>query len=552
LEKNVIVAVVLSLIVLVAFNIFVSKYYNVPSEPKGDKGTRDIPAKREQGIDTSAQMKVPLPATTEVPQTPSTGVEEQDVIIETPLFKGIVTSRGGSMKSWELTSYRETIQKNSPPIDVLSLNGSIKYPFEVSIIDPFSGLEERLILTPSRERLILEKGEKGEVVLSGITSNGLNITERLHFTGDNYAVDMNLEVTNRSSQPYNGIISLSLIGSTKAATQSSRWYGHVGPVTYINNEIERDDVKKILEEEKQYEGDILWFAMEEKYFMTSIIPSTSNNTKLRINTPSPDFLHASFLIQDPLAPQQVTAHNFTLYVGPKEINTLRAIGRHLEEIINFGYFAFIAKPLLIVLNFFYSFLSNYALAIILLTALIKVVFYPLTKTSLKSMKEMQKIQPQMAAIRKKFKDNKEKMNKEIMELYKRNKVNPLGGCLPMILQIPVFIALYNVLLNSIELRHAPFILWITDLSQPDRLGSFPIPFVTPPGIPVLTLLMGGSMLLQQKMSPTAMDPQQAKMMMLMPLFFTFMFINFPSGLVLYWLVNNILQIGQQYYIQKKG
>ena len=166
------------------------------------------------------------------------------------------------------------------------------------------------------------------------------------------------------------------------------------------------------------------------------------------------------------------------------------------------------------------------------------------------MKSMQKLQPQMAKIRERYKDNAEEMNKEIMELYRRHKVNPLGGCLPMVLQIPVFIGLYNALSHAIELRHAPFLLWITDLSAPDRLGALAIPFVSPPGIPVLTLFMGASMFVQQWMTPSTGDPAQQRVMMIMPLMFTFMFVSFPAGLTLYWLVNNVLTIGQQYVINR--
>ena len=181
---------------------------------------------------------------------------------------------------------------------------------------------------------------------------------------------------------------------------------------------------------------------------------------------------------------------------------------------------------------------------------IKVLFIPLTQQSFESMRAMQKLQPQMAKIRERFKDKPDEMNKEIMELYRRHKVNPLGGCLPMVLQIPVFIGLYQALLNAIELRHAPFICWITDLSAPDRLGSIQLPFVEHPGIPVLTLLMGVSMFVQQWMTPPAADPAQQRVMMIMPLMFTFMFINFPSGLALYWLVNNVLTIAQQYTMNR--
>jgi len=217
-------------------------------------------------------------------------------------------------------------------------------------------------------------------------------------------------------------------------------------------------------------------------------------------------------------------------------------------------FDIIAKPLLWFMNFIYSRVPNYGIAIIVLTILTKILLWPLGSKSYKSMSEMKRLQPLMAEIREKHKDDKKMMNQEIMSLYRTYKINPMGGCLPMVLQIPVFFALYRMLYQAIELRHAPFFLWINDLSAPDRLFhfSFSIPFMQPPyGIPVLTVIMGATMLLQQKMSPPPGDPTQAKMMMLMPIVFTVIFINFSSGLVLYWLINNILSIAQQTYIQKK-
>ena len=186
-----------------------------------------------------------------------------------------------------------------------------------------------------------------------------------------------------------------------------------------------------------------------------------------------------------------------------------------------------------------------------MTVLIKIIFWPIAQKGLKSMKNMQKIQPKMAKLKEKYKNDKTRLNEEMMGLYKTYKVNPLGGCLPMLLQIPVFFALYKVLLQAIELRHAPFMLWITDLSAPDRLWiGLDIPYLG--GLPILTLLMGGSMFLQQRMTPTPVDPTQAKIMMFLPVIFTFMFLNFASGLVLYWLVNNLLSIGQQYMINKQA
>jgi len=243
-------------------------------------------------------------------------------------------------------------------------------------------------------------------------------------------------------------------------------------------------------------------------------------------------------------------YKYHIYFGPKKLKMLKEVGYNLDRSVNFGWFDLIAKPTLWLLNFFYGFVHNYGIAIIMVTVLFKAIFWPITQKGMKSMKNMQKLQPKMVKIKEKYKDDPTKMNQEVMGLYKTYKVNPLGGCLPMVLQIPVFFALYKVLLLSIELRHAPFMLWITDLSAPDRLWlGFAIPHLG--GLPVLTLLMGASMFLQQKLSPSTADPTQAKIMMFLPVVFTFMFINFASGLVLYWFVNNLLSILQQVMINRE-
>jgi YidC/Oxa1 family membrane protein insertase len=250
----------------------------------------------------------------------------------------------------------------------------------------------------------------------------------------------------------------------------------------------------------------------------------------------------------PWDPQPVT---YTVYVGPKEPNALNAVNPALDRAIDFGWSHFIARPLLSLLKLSHAATGNYGLDIILLTVLVKLAFFPLSAKAFRSMNEMKKIQPQLEQLREQFKDDREKLNREMMELYRRNHINPLGGCLPMVVQIPVFIGLYQAFMHAIELRQAPFFGWIQDLSQPDRLGSMWLPLVDPPGIPVLTLLMGGTMVAQQAMTPMPGDPVQQKMMMIMPLMFTVMFVNFPAGLVLYWLVNNVLSIAQQ-YAQNKG
>ena len=239
-----------------------------------------------------------------------------------------------------------------------------------------------------------------------------------------------------------------------------------------------------------------------------------------------------------------------LYFGPKESKTLQSLNVKAEKIIDFGWFDIIAKPLILGLKFSNRFTHNYGIDIILLTILIKLIFYPLSVKSYRSMKKMQELQPLIKKLKEKYPNDKQKLNQEMMDIYKTKGINPMGGCLPMIIQIPVFFALYKGLSSAIELRHAPFMFWINDLSAPEDLFSFTVAgYVLP--IRILPLIMGITQVIQQKMTPTSVDPMQEKMMLFMPIVFTFMFWGFPSGLVLYWLINNVISIGQQYYINKQ-
>jgi YidC/Oxa1 family membrane protein insertase len=318
-----------------------------------------------------------------------------------------------------------------------------------------------------------------------------------------------------------------------------------GLIARVDAKIKRVPPNKTNQGE-EFPGDISWEGFGYTYFLFAVLPENGVQNRVILRQ-SGDSLTAA--LQGPSERSGAISH-YTLFIGPKDLDTLKSVGKGLEKSINFGYFGFISIPLLYVLHFFHRFTGSYGIDIILLTVLIKILMAPLTHKSMVSMKKMQKLQPQMERIKERFKDDKEKLNKEIMELYRRNSVNPLGGCLPMLLQFPVFIGLYDALGTPIELRHAPF-LWIKDLSRPDW-QSLPFTFGNwHLGVPVLTILMGASMFLQQWLTPSAGDPNQRKMMMLMPLVFTFMFVTFPAGLTIYWLVNNVLSIGQQYWINRQ-
>jgi YidC/Oxa1 family membrane protein insertase len=407
-----------------------------------------------------------------------------------------------------------------------------EYPLQTRMWE-IEGLAETVPFKFSdQEKITLTPGESRTLELSYTSPNGITLEKKFTFNGSTYLVGSALNVTNESSGTIKG-------GATNILTATyyeefARF--HSGPVSYINKKASRlknDEAAQI------GRAGVSWLGLEDKFFLLAMMPGSGSEVSWKQDFVTEESARTEMAFPVELKPGEKTGFAFDSYIGPKEYKILKELPNEIEEAIEFGFFSFMAKPVLSMLYFFQRFVKNYGIAIIILTVLIKIVFYPLTKKSMASMKDMQKLQPQMKAMKEKFKDDKQRQNKEIMDLYKRHKVNPVGGCLPMILQIPVFIALYEVLSVAIDLRHAPFFFWITDLSAMD-------PYYISP------LLMGGSMFLQQKMSPSAMDPMQAKMMMMMPIVFTFLFLKFPAGLVLYWLVNNILTIAQQYQMQRSS
>jgi YidC/Oxa1 family membrane protein insertase len=390
-----------------------------------------------------------------------------------------------------------------------------------------------------------------ELVFGYTTADGVQFEKVYKFSASSYVIGFDLRIVNRGDKPIKDSLIVGL-RNTLAAKKSS--YVFEGPAALVDRslqQIEKDDIAK----KGNLSGNIRWLSVESRYFMLGLIPLKEQAAAVRISSQPNNVVESRYIEpEQTIAPGANEAYQYELYFGPKSLQYLKPAGHDLDKAIDFGTFDLLAKPCLWLLNYLYSVIPNYGVAIIILTVLTKVLLWPLGTKSYKSMSQMKKMQPLIQEIREKYKDDKKKMNEAVMGLHKTYGINPLGGCLPMVVQIPFFFALYRMLDQAIELRHAPFFGWITDLSAPDRLFDFgfSIPFMDPPyGIPVLTLIMGATMLWQQKMTPATGDPTQAKMMMLMPVVFTFIFINFSSGLVLYWLVNNVLSIGQQIYTQKK-
>lgn len=485
-----------------------------------------------------------------VEQDLSAAEEAREIRVSTPLYRAVLSSRGAVLNHMELIGYRETVEPDSP-LKVLVPSLFPEGLSQISYGDLSAAvLSKSVFRTSSTGESIQVERQPQSILFSWNAPNGIMIVKQYTFHPDSYIIDLDVRIVNQSGAALNRSLAVQL---DKAADTQKKDFGFVGLSALLNDKLEQitesDAAKK-----PETAGLVQWMALEERYFMAAVVPEEPTQGKILLR-PENQVLHAQLISSEkPLDNGAQLTQKFRLYFGPKSLGILKSTGLGLDRAIHFGMFDILAKPFLWIMNTIYSVVPNYGIAIIILTILVKAVLWPLGTKSYQSMAQMKKMQPLLVEIRNKYKDDKKRMNEETMALYKTYKVNPMGGCLPMIVQIPVFFALYRMLYEAIELRHAPFFGWITDLSAPDRLFHFPfsIPFMEPPyGIPVLTLVMGVTMFLQQKMSPPAGDPTQAKMMMAMPIVFTVIFINFSSGLVLYWLINNIISIGQQYMIQKK-
>ncbi len=551
MDKRTILAFILSFIVLIGWSVLFG-----PDREKGavkkEVQTESVPQSAPDPR-KAAHPPAPVEPLRETPPPVAAADQEKRIVVDTPLYTAVFSNAGPTVRSFKLKRYRQTTDPDSPLIDLVSLKDGMG-DFLSLAFDNHAALGKATpLFQADREEIQLTQGASPQdLVFRSVTPEGLSIVQTFRFYADQYKIDLHVEVANQSGSSVEGVFR----GALRAMPPQDKggYYAFVGFAVLLNNDLEEVEVKGP-SDEKSLRGSIGWVAYEDNYFMAAIVPDAPSEGTFTGRHLTSGALDATYL-RPPVSihPSESASSRYELYLGPRDLGILKEFGKKLDRAIDFGWTDIIAKPLLYVLRFFDRYLHNYGLSIILLTILVKILFWPLTHKSYRSMKEMQKLQPLMAKLREKYKNDKQKLNQEMMALYKTYKVNPMGGCLPMIIQIPVFFALFRVLGGCIELRHAPFFLWINDLSAPDRLFHFPfqIPLMTPPyGIPVLTLLMGASMFIQQKMTPSPGDPAQAKIMMLLPIIFTFMFINFPSGLVLYWLVNNIISIGQQYRIHKK-
>jgi YidC/Oxa1 family membrane protein insertase len=549
-QVRLILAIALSFLVFMVWNFFFVEKKKVEQPPSIKQTQQET--KQEQPIPDSVETDAePAPASEALLQQP--GRSGKTITVNLPLYSVKISEKGAVFKSFVLKKYREKLDADSPFLEMISQDlpdGTVRLGFADNSL---KGFDQAIFVSNIEDDAVDVLDEPQEITFSWTSPQGIVVIKKFLFSPQTYLIGLRVIIQNGSDQTFQDNLTLSL---SRTEPKSVSRIGFEGPSIFINNKLEQIKTKKI-KDKNVYAGQIQWTSIQDRYFISAIIPEEPIEASVRLDFEEKKLLQNHFVQPvSVIEPATQKAYKYELFFGPKSMKILKDIGYDLNKAVNFGMFDILAKPCVWIMNFIYNhFIPNYGVAIIILTLLTKIVLWPLGNKSYKSMNEMKKIQPLVAEIREKYKDDKKRMNEEMMGLYKTYKVNPAGGCLPMVVQIPVFFALYRMLYEAIELRHAPFFLWITDLSAPDRLFRFNIehiPFMQPPyGIPVLTIIMGATMFLQQKMQPPAGDPTQAKMMMMMPIVFTVIFVNFSSGLVLYWLVNNIVSIGQQYYISKK-
>ncbi len=552
-QSRLLIAIVISIVIFLAWQFFFGPDGTQQRQAKKTESPAVVekPAVKEPEKPDKEAIEKPAPAEEAAVEQASPPTTAAIITVDTPLYQARISQNGAVFFSFLLKNYRENVQKDAPLKQILTNNETLGVGLLGFTGKSVAGLDQAVFSTDLASDQLEVTNSPRNLTFSWRSPDGIVVEKTYKFEPNSYAVGMDVTIKNGSGRGIQDRLFVALNGK---APGDKRMYGFEGPSALINDKLEQIKIKK-LKDQNTFDGKIKWVSLQSRYFMSSIIPGQNDEASLHLALNSEQFLAAQYRQPEiTIQPGTQYSYKYRLFMGPKRIQILKAVGNDLHKAVDFGWFDFIAKPCLWLMNLFYSVIPNYGVAIIILTMLVKLLLWPLGQKSYKSMSEMKKLQPLMKEIREKYKDDKQRMNQEVMGLYRTYKINPLGGCLPMVVQLPVFFALYRMLYEAIELRHAPFFLWIDDLSAPDRLlrFNFTVPFMEPPyGIPVLTIIMGASMLLQQKMSPPMGDATQAKMMMFMPIIFTVIFINFSSGLVLYWLVNNIISIAQQYFTQKK-
>ncbi len=463
--------------------------------------------------------------------------------IETDLLRAEISTKGGDLRRLEFKEHKGTLDKSKNFV-LFQSNADNTYIAQSGLIGA-EGLPNHhtVYTTTAREYQLPNGANTLEVRLSAPEANGLKVEQVYKFTRGKYVIDVSFEVTNttdKALQPYGYF---QLVRDRKPPEGDSAMLPtYTGLAVYTKGEkfqkVAFDDVDKGKTPYSKTLQDEGWVAVIQHYFLSAFLPSEKTQREFYTSKLDSGLYAAGVkVIGAAVAPGKVGVVNVPLYAGPQDTATLEKLAPGLDLVVDYGILTVIAVPLFVVLNWIHGLVGNWGIAIILLTVLVKLIFYPLQEASYRAMAKMKIIAPKMQQLKERYGDDRQRLQKAMMELYQKEKVNPMAGCLPILVQMPVFIALYWVILASVELRHAPFYGWITDLSAIDPWYILPV-------------LMGASMIIQTRLNPEPPDPVQAKVMKIMPIAFSIFFFFFPAGLVLYWLVNNILSIAQQWHINR--
>ena len=467
----------------------------------------------------------------------------EEIALSNNELKIIIDTKGGTVKEAKLLKYFETTDLDSENIKLLDYQNDFYIAQSGLLHDKNLNKKNENKLAPNHHDLFKVKSKKDDSIILEWTNAKQDITvfKKIYLDNAGYKINIEHTVINKSKKAWSGRQYRQI--RRKSAGEGRSW---VTPTftggAFYDGTYNKISYSEISEKKPKFNVQSGWVAMMEHYFVSAwFFPKDENNLfytkEIYVDESRSDFIIGARSEAALVQPGESANLKSNLYVGPKLQKELEKLADGLELTIDYGVLTFISKPLFWLLDKIYSFIGNWGWAIILLTLLIKLAFYKLSETSYKSMAKMKQFSPKIQSIRERYGSDRQKMNQAMMDMYRQEKINPLGGCWPILIQIPVFIALYWVLLESVELRQADFIFWLDDLSAKD-------PYY------VLPLIMGASMYFQQKLNPTPPDPMQAKVMQMLPIIFTAFFAFFPSGLVLYWVVNNLLSIAQQWKITK--
>ncbi|WP_447894762.1 membrane protein insertase YidC [Vreelandella sp. GE22] len=513
--------------------------------------TPDITQRESTGANTeSANNDLTVPSTgapqgsanEEMPTEAAGESEGRDFIaVTTDVLDVRIDPYGGDIVFAALPQHKMTLDSERNYV-LLSDNTTRSYVARSGI--QLDGQASRIAFTPARNEYRLGNDEQTLEVDMTAEVNGVDVTKRLTFERDSYAVDVSYFVANNTENP----VSARFIGQLARDNSPDPSSGvTLGMNSYMGaaystpdtryDKIDFDDIQSSSFENREAEGG--WIAMIQHYFVSAWAPSQNQQNLYYVTTDARDRNVVAFAgPTSNVAAEGEATLGATLYMGPKVQDYLEQVAPNLQLTVDYGWLWFIANPLFWLLDKIQDIVGNWGWSIVLLTVLVKTVLFPLSAKAYKSMARMRKLGPEMQRLKEMYGDDRQKMSQEMMKFYQKEKINPLGGCLPILVQMPVFIALYWMLLESVELRHAPFMFWIQDLSVKDPYFILPI-------------LMGISMFVQQMLNPTPPDPMQAKIMKMLPIIFTFFFLWFPAGLVIYWVVNNIISVAQQYFITRR-